>query len=145
MSESEQVPNDWFEVHLRRSPARGGACISYEYPHQPLRTLMLPDPVPQGCRGDPNDPPKGEYPSFTIHCIHNAGWGLPAPVVIHDPGNVDIVAASVTVRDGLATVSVRNEHGQCSPPVPIHLEMGEPCRCPDMPPGHPCQTSPCWD
>jgi len=145
MEERERLPHDWFEVHFRRQPTQGEACISYEYPHQPMRALKLPDSTQEGCRGDPNDVAMGEHPTFTIHCIQNAGWGLPHPVVVQDPGGVDIVAASVTVTDGLALVSVRNEHDQCSPPIPIPLTLGAQCGCPPIPGGHPCQTAPCWD
>ncbi len=145
MDEADRMPSDWFEVHLRRRPVQGEACITYEYPHQPRRTLKLPPPVPQGCRGDPNDVPMGNHPMFIIHCIQNDGWGLPAPVEIHEPAGIDIVAASVTVNGGVAHVSVRNEHGQCSPPMPVPLAQGASCGCPPMGPGHPCVTSPCWD
>jgi hypothetical protein len=145
MDEPERLPSDWFEVHLRRQPVTGEACISYEYPHQPPRTLKLPPRMPEGCRGDPNDVPMGEFPMFTIHCIHNDGWGLPQPVVVRDPAGIDLVAASVTVDGEMALVSVRNERNQCSPPIQVPLVQGAPCGCPNMGAGHPCQTPPCWD
>ena len=137
--------NDWFEVHLRRDPHGGTACVTYEYPRQPLRTLELDNGVPEGCRGDPNVGNTGEYPTFTVHHLCNEGLGLEYPWVIGDRVGRDIVAASIIVEGSVARAAVRGEDGVCSGWLwTATLVPGGACPCPPTPPGHSCRTPPCW-
>ena len=74
---------------------------------------------PRGCRGDDNVTNDGEYPYFTIIELGNEDpvtgtWQrLGETLKVTSPSNVDIHAATVVVVQGRATVSVRDETGEC--------------------------------